>query len=517
MWHQHRWDPLAPSAEPADDSAPALSVQMMSNEYRADVLNLTNATADAMRIAVSVTGLPEGTEDFIALRKVEHVGTRHFTSVASALPDAERQGDGWVVDVPAGMTRQVWLAVNRPDMPAREYAAAVQLSGQGFAPMSVPLSLRIWPLRMPDEMTLMVGGWSDTNKNSYGLTDENRDAVIAHLIEYRVNAPWANPASMPQGKYDDAGAMTEQPSTENFDAWLANWPNMKMYLVFLGVHPATKFGDAEHGTERFNVALGNWTRFWAEHLREKGLEPSQLAILTLDEPRSQDHYNTVVDWANAINAAGTGILMWSDPVPPGPEGIETMYAVTDIICPNRKLTMIRPAWYLDQVLAAQAAGKQMWLYNCSGPARNFDPYSYYLAQAWDAFRLDAKGSCFWCLTDTRGVSCWNEYPAGGTGPYCPSYIDDTSVTRSKYIEAIREGSQDYEYMTMLAARVAELDQQGVPAAKLTAARKLLANGADRVLAGEDGVNWQWNKVKDRAAQDRVRVEVMAALVELSAL
>jgi len=370
---------------------------------------------------------------------------------------------------------------------------------------------------MPDEMTLLVGGWSDTNRNSYGITDENRDELIEHLMEYQVNAPWATPSAMPQGSYDDEGNMVEEPSTENFDAWVAKWPDRKMYLVFLGINVNTTFGGADHGSEKFNVALGNWARFWAEHMRELGLEPNQLAILSLDEPRRQEHYDTVVDWSRAIKAARTGILMWSDPIPPGPEGLEEMYAVTDILCPNRRLNVQRPAWYLNQMLDQQAAGTQIWLYSCAGPARSFDPYAYYLAQAWDAFRLDAKASCFWCFSDIGGVSCWNEYPAGGNGPYCPSYIDDTSVTTSKYIEAIREGSQDYEYMTMLAARVAELEGKGVPAGKLAKARELLATGAERVLAEEDGANYRWDEVRDRAAQDRVRVEVMEALVALSGL
>ncbi len=513
-WHQHRWDSLAPSAEPADDSAPALSVQMMSNEYRADVLNLTNASADPMTVTLNVTGLPAGADEFIALHQVEHVGTRHFTSVASAMPEVARQGDGWSVEVPAGMTRQVWIAVNRPDLAAGEYAGEMQLSGQSFAAQSVPLSLRIWPLRMPDEMTLMVGGWSYTNTNAYGMTEENADAVIAHLIEYQVNAPWANSAALAQGSYDAEGNMTEEPTTDNFDAWLADWPDSKMYMVFMGTNPNSTFAGAERGSEKFATALGNWASFWAEHMKDMGLEPSQLAILTVDEPHNQDQYDTIVDWATAIKAADSGILIWEDPTANDPEGLGPVYEISDVLCPNRRLNLERPAWYLDQVFEAQAQGKQIWLYSCSGPARSFDPYSYYLVQAWDAFRIGAKASCFWCFTDTGGVSCWNEYPAGGAGPYCPSYIDDTSVTTSKYMEAIREGSQDYEYMTMLAARVAELEAAGTPAGKLAKARALLANGADRVLASEDGANWRWDEVKDRAAQDRVRVEVLEALVAL---
>lgn len=515
VWHQHRWDPLAPSAEPTSDQPPALSIHMMSNECRADVLDLTNATAEVMELKVNISGLPQAALDSLSVHQVEHVGTRHFTSVAAALPEAMWAGDGWQVQVPAGMTRQVWLSFNRPELPAGEYRGQVLISGAGQS-VQVPLALHVYPLRYPDRNTLLVGGWEYTNANAYGVTPENRQALIAHLIDHGVNAPWATAAALPQGKYDAHGNMIEEPSTENFDAWQADWPNAQMYMVFLGINDKTTFGGAERGTERFRTALGNWARFWAAHLQKLGIEPSRLGILTLDEPRNQEHYNAVVDWARAIAAAGTGIKSFTDPIASEPEGLEAMYEVVDIICPNRALILTRPEWYLRQVREAQAKGKQMWLYSCSGPARSFDPYSYYLAQAWDAFRLGAKASCFWCFTDTGGVSCWNEYPAGGAGPYCPSYIDDTSVTTSKYIEAIREGAQDYEYMTMLATRVAELENR-VPAARLAKARELLATGPDRVLAGEKGTNWRWDEVKDRAAQDQVRIEVLETLTDLARL
>ncbi|MCD6359462.1 MAG: hypothetical protein J7M38_01275, partial [Armatimonadetes bacterium] len=517
VWHQHRWDPLAPSAEPADDSAPELSVHMMNNEYRADVLNITNAGRQDLRVQVRVTGLPGGDNpDWIALHQVEHVGTRHFTSVAAALPEAEREGDHWLVTVPSGMTRQVWLAFNRPDLPAGAHSGAVELRAAGRT-ITVPLRLRIYPLRFPDETTLLVGGWSYTNTNAYGVTDENRIALIQQLSEHFVNAPWATSRAMPAGKYDAEGNMTEEPSIDNFDAWVADWPDAKMYMVFLGLNPGSTFAGAERGTERFNIALGNWARFWAEHLEDLGIDPSRLAVLTIDEPHSQEQYDAIMDWARAIKAAGTGIRIFEDPTAREPEGLEAMYRLCDILCPNRPRIMTLPPWYREQVQQAKARGTQMWLYSCSGPARSFDPFSYYLAQEWDAFRLGANGSAFWCFSDTGGVSCWNEYPVQGAGPYCPSYIDDTSVTTAKYLEAIREGVEDYEYLTMLRARVAELENKGVPAAELAKARELLSSGPDRVLAGEDGPNFRWDEQKDRAAQDRVRVEVLKALTELAKL
>ena len=134
---------------------------------------------------------------------------------------------------------------------------------------------------------------------------------------------------------------------------------------------------------------------------------------------------------------------------------------------------------------------------------------------WHCFKIGAKGSCFWAFGDNGRVSCWNEYPATGNGPYCPIYLDDTSVTAAKYMEAIREGVQDYEYLTMLRARVEELEGQGVAQDTLATAKELLATACDRVLAMEEGANYRWDEVKGRGVADRVRIEILSVLAELT--
>ena len=136
-------------------------------------------------------------------------------------------------------------------------------------------------------------------------------------------------------------------------------------------------------------------------------------------------------------------------------------------------------------------------------------------QQWHCFKVGAKGSCFWAFGDNGNVSCWNEYPAEGNGPYCPTYLDDESITAAKYMEAIREGVQDYEYLTMLKNRVGALEKKGIPAEELSQATKLLETACDRVMAMEKGANYRWDEEKDRGVADRVRVEILNALSELS--
>lgn len=518
LWDRHRWEPLAPSAEPEDDAGAAVEVAMMSNEYRADVFNITNASDRDQRLRLRITGLPGGDNpEYITVHGVEHVGTRWFTSVAAALPEAERVGTDWQIDVPRGMTRQVWVAVNRPDLDAGTYTGRIELTSAAGFRAQVPISLRIYPLRFPDETTLMVGGWAYTDaERIYGVTPENRDAIIRHLQEHFVNAPWATGASIMSGRFDDEGNIIEPPDTARFDAWVERWPDAKMYLVFAAV--GGSFDGARMDTQIFANKVGAWAQFWSAHMEELGKRPDQLGLLLVDEPHSREQYETILAWARAIEAAAPGIVTWEDPTPSEPDPLLTeMLAAVDDICPNRRQFMSRGPWYTELIEQMRADGKRIWLYSCDGPARSFDPFSYYLMQEWHAFGLGAVGSNFWCFTDTGGVSCWNEYPAQGAGPYCPSYIDDTSVTTAKYMEAIREGIEDYEYLTMLRARVSALQARGVADVRVDEAAHLLDTAVERLMAMDLEPNYTWDQPKDRTVQDRVRAEVLEALVGLADL
>ena len=515
-WFNPRWDPLEPANEPENNAQPLVDVHMMANEYRAGTFNLNNATDEDMQLTLRITGLPGGDNpDYISVHEVLSVGTRRHVAVSAALPEAARTDAGHTIHIPSGMTRQMWLSFNKVDLPAGTYEGQVQVSGAGQQ-ATVPIQLTVYPLRFPDETTLLVGGWSYTNNETmYGITPQNRAAVIEHLQERYVNAPWATSAAMPNGTFDADGNYVTLPDTTNFDNWVALWPDAKMYLVYKAVGPV--FEGEEMGTEMFNKKVGNWARFWSDHMLSKGMQPSQLGILLYDEPMSKDKYDLTVAWVRAIRPAAPELVMWVDPQPYEDQDCLEMFSVMDVLCIYRNPFLARPDWYRELFMNEQAMGRELWFYNADGPARTFDPFSYYLLQQWHAFKIDARGSCFWAFADNGRVSCWNEYPAQTSGPYCPVYIDDESITAAKYMEAIREGIQDYEYLIMLRDRVNELAARGVAEAQLAAARDLLANGPDRVLAMEKGSNYRWDEEKDRSVTDRVRVEILQALTALAEL
>ena len=123
----------------------------------------------------------------------------------------------------------------------------------------------------------------------------------------------------------------------------------------------------------------------------------------------------------------------------------------DIICPITDMVR-RNELALEFWTSLAARGKEVWLYSAHGPSRTFDPISYYRMQAWTAFRIGSRESAthFWDFA-YRGDS-WRAYSQPGT-EYCPYFVSPTCVMDAKQSEAIREGVEDYEYLSMLAERV----------------------------------------------------------------
>jgi len=285
------------------------------------------------------------------------------------------------------------------------------------------------------------------------------------------------------------------------------------------------------GTAQFDAAVGRWIKDWAVHWRDMGLSPNQVGILIVDEPSTSAECRTIKDWAEAIHAAEPAVLVWqdqviSDPIDPRTRKViplvEQMHNQASILCPNR-VTFLQDKTCRDIYRQQHSAGKPLHFYSCLGQCRWLDPYSYYRLQAWTCWAEGATGTFYWSFRDNGRVtndgepaSSWNEYL--GKGNYSPLYLDDATVTGSKQMEAIREGIEDYEYLSMLQSRIADLRTTGNP--QLAAAQTLLTQAAARVLDVPGSWFWPdarfaWGNHLDRGSADQVRIEVLNMLEALT--
>lgn len=141
--------------------AESLAVHLMRNEYRAGCFSISNATGSLIRCGSTSRDSPAARIP-PALPCMKSSGPARKRG--SPLRRCQHQQDGgYVIEVPAGMTRQVWLtfhpqAVDAGMLPGRIVVASAQHGEQRF-----PVEMRVYPFEFPARPTLHFGGWDYSN------------------------------------------------------------------------------------------------------------------------------------------------------------------------------------------------------------------------------------------------------------------------------------------------------------------------------------------------------------------
>jgi len=515
LWQGNRWDPLTLTVlPPSGVEGPVLSLDLMRGEVRGEVLNLTNPYDHALPFTLRLDGLPAALN--LELREVVPTDTQSRTPVMAALRPlaADTQGR-YTFNVPAGCTWQMWLSCRRPVASPGTHEGRLLIESPPIAfRRDVAVRVRLRHLDFPHRPRLHVGGWDYVQGNAnYYRAPGNLVANLALMRDLYVDSPWATPAVFPKGaRFDEAGLLLNADSLDFtlWDEWTTRWQGARNYCVFFSA--GSSFQGEKMGTPRFTAMVGSWLTVWVRHMERQGLKASQMVILLLDEPHERKQDEVSMAWARAVRAANLGVTLFVDPTYPDPaKGDPEMYALHDILCPNTPMMVRQGEPFRDFYMRQQKAGKTLWLYSCSGPAKLLDPVTYHRAQAWLAFQLGAKGSFYWAFGCGGGIGdSWRAYAQSGV-EYSPYFVGQERVLDGKHSEAVREGVQDYEALCMLRERVGQARDAGRDAPWVREAERVLSAGVAEAVAAVKPENIYWHVAKERDAMDRVRLQVLDLL------
>ncbi len=382
----------------------------MRGEYRCAALNLSNTTPGPLEARLSFEGLPESpTPGYIDVHEVLFTDTQSGVPIAAALPQLAVKNGVFSVQIVSGMTKQIWLTFHPNDkFKPGTYRGRLVIEPHG---LTVPVELRVYPFDFPTRPTLHLGGWDYTNlQQGRDVTPQNRAALVRHLQDRYVDAPWATNQVLPRGKFDADGNLVQQPSVKPLKDWIELWPDARWYCVFAAV--SNRFEQFEQGTPAFQRAVAQWIQFWCAQLEQLGVSPSQLALLLIDEPHQHEQGETIVHYARVIREAAPEIAIWEDPTWTRPwEAGEQLFASSDILCPNMPMWIEQGKPFAEFYERQREAGRQLWFYSCSGPGKLLDPYAYHRMQPWFCWKYGARASCYWSFSDASGATTWNEYLA----------------------------------------------------------------------------------------------------------
>lgn len=451
VWKQERYQWLPLLAVPEKQNAPQLNITMLRNQFRADAFLLTNASGKSQTATLQLKSIPRGAQNgWLKVSSVEWTDTAQSVPVADALLPIEAKNNIYQIEIPAGMTRKVWISIDSSRLPAGDYKSTFDVSA-GSQKTTVPFTINVASLAMKKpRMSLSV--WDYTNTYFAGITPQNRMAALEMMRSHFVDTTWATSSALPRPEaadFDAQNNLKAKPDFSNFDQWIALWPDARHYFVYPAV--SDSFAGSKMGTPEFNARVGSWVKVLSAHMKELGKNPQQLGLLLVDEPHTDAQDAIIAAWAKAINAAAPEITLFEDPIWLRPDQTKIQDAINDVdlLCfhiPVFKDGGDEVKAYAEKLLKQ---GKELWLYQATGPVRLYDPQLSYRQLAWHSYSIGGTGQGYWAFGDTGGVpTSWNEYAADYV-TYAPVFVDKNTVYSSLHWEAVREGVEDYEELAML--------------------------------------------------------------------
>jgi hypothetical protein len=520
VWKSHRYEflPYLATLEKAPSGNPKLEIDMLKDEFRADALNLLNASGKEIQVALRVRGLPP-TNSWLRISAVPWTDTLQLQPVADALPDLSSRKGVFRFSVPAGVTQKIWFTVDSAALPAGQYDGTVEIDA-GKTVQRVPFSIRVSPIAL-GRPRMSLSMWDYTHGGDYlGITKENRQAAIESMRSHFVNSPWATGSVLPwptAESFNDKGQLRAPLDFKAFDEWIQRWPNPRHYLIF--INAKREFAGADMGTPQFNTRVGSWMRDLARYLDDRKIPRERLVLELVDEPKTDAQDEIIVAWIKAIKAAVPEFQVFENPTWLRPDQTKYQEAITlsDILCPFVR-EYEKGGDPVERYFEQRAAGQQLWFYQCAGPVRLFDPTHYYRGRAWWIFARGGSSLQFWSFGNNGGdlnlgggKNSWNEYDSL-TLNFAPAFLRPSNVTDSIHWQAVREGVEDYEYLAKLRDRIA---QQATDSKWKERAQEVLHQAPSQVMGSAPfGLQWKQASPSMSEQPDIWRLRALRLLEEI---
>jgi hypothetical protein len=456
------WTPLSPFDwdATATSSAPPL---LMQDEWGELAFNLVNATAAPVALSVTVSNLQVGaipvSTDAISLYEIIFVEAFGFRLRADALMPLTG-----TLDIPAGMTKQLWLTIDARGLGPGTYHGSIEISGGGFN-VTEPFAFTVTPMAMPEKPTLNVLTYSYMH---WPLPTSHPQSVADDLSEHYVNAQQVISFYLPNFSADAEGNFTAPMNFSALDAYMDLLPDTSLWILWTqfeedhrGMYPIP--GDAV----RANL-FTQWVEAVIAHMLQKGYGYDEFAFSWIDEASQQQMLDIVKPSSELLRQIDPNAQVWMNISSDNTEAsLAVVEGLIDIWCP----TSSKLGWDFWQ-------DKRTWFYD-SASDKGRSPTGHYRYKLWTAFNEDCEGNGFWTYTDNRDL--WNDY--AGTPTYSVVYDGPNGVVSSKRWEAYRAGVEDYELCRMLSDAVAAAEAAGRgDTAVVNAARTGLAGWVNQVLA-----------------------------------
>jgi hypothetical protein len=485
--------------------------------------------------------LDEVTVSVVGYVPIDYPSNYYGTSVPywySKYPDQDIGSDGWAgfwpdpllpketFDLQANITQPVWIEVTVPTgTEAGDYRGLIRIFKQDSLVKEVPWNVHVWNFNLPRKNAFGatydirdIEDISDSGMEPYhNVLSENefRDTYWSFMAMHRINGGEITPApvvKLTNGRLSINFDEYDQAASYYFDELknpFAYMPTGMFYLFGWAFPPEVKYNEKPYSGEypyenadrgqlrpEYKKAYQLVLKTFWEHVKEKGWADRYVLYLS-DEPHMAENSNADIvgqmkalcdmihevdpkipvyvstwnyrpEWKGYINVWGvaynggeTGYLVPAEDYEKMKRSGDRIWYTTDgNFCtetPYMALERLLP--YFGYKYGAEAY--EFWGVNWL----TYNPYQY----GWHAYIFESQAP---------GESSWKRYPNGdGYIIYPGEPIGQPGLVASIRLKQVREGAEDYEYLSLLGKLIDRSESKGLPVKQ---ARRALQHALDLV-------------------------------------
>ncbi len=509
-WQKSPWDNTLKQVQWPPDrvkECSGIGAAMGKSEYESASFVVTNFSGKDMAFDVRAVSPSIG----VTLREAVWVDAYSGNKVNDALPLLDGK-----LSIPSGESREVWITLRTQDQAPGVYKGRIEVQPDGGAVQSIPVSVKVYPVTLPDPLPLHVYYWDFIVPTWSGpeLTKAWADDLKAHYV----NTGIAHPYIMPKLATDANGKL--QPlDFELLDKTLDVYDGMNVKMVvfhWVAQGYLENIENPKFMTPEWKEVFADWLTQWVAHLKQRGYGYDRFAVYPYDEILTAKVYNM----ARLIKRIDPNIKFFVNCPGFKTEEPTAIAPYVDIYCPmlysHLGWANFEETWAARE-LAAKTLNKNrefFWTYanNPDWQPEESSPYSFYRLAAWRAWNEGMGGFGYWIYSYSGR---WNSYKVDAIEPNFPVVYDSSlpdapqGMTRKERVvtgkrwEATREGVEDIAYLEMLRRAV---ESPGASSSAERSGRELLEKLPAKLIARPD----------DSGPVDAAKEAVLRALSKLGA-
>jgi hypothetical protein len=396
----------------------------------------------------------------------------------------------------AGRTQPLWVELYVPiDAAPGAYTGEVRILVSGARTIAVPVDLTVWKLTLPSTSSLPttfgLSGLAVLKQHRGGYTDDDdlvrfSQLYARALLLHRVSAHGGSFAAPPFTRRSGGGVDVDWARYDREVGPLLDGAAFGPSDPLPGARATTVDLRSPAGLDEPTQAA--YWREWVRHFKEKGWL-SRLFDYLWDEPTRRD-FAEVASRGGALHQAAPEIpTLVTAPFDAAIAGGVSIWAPVVNCLDDKPGTdkFCEPPLRPEAYAAEKRDGKKLWWYqSCGSHGCNIVGGTYFTgwpsyvvdvdatahrAMEWLTWKYGVGGELYFNTVEAfpRDVDAWADvYLHGGNGdgtlfyPGRPERIGGTTdiPIESVRLKLIREGLEDYEYFTQLAAlgRTAQVDE-----------------------------------------------------------